>query len=155
MIARLLAPLGHLRGRLVRLLGAQTVGVRALVMRDDDHVLLIRHTYRSGWHTPGGGVRQGETPVEAIRREVLEETGLSIEGEPVLFGAYHHRWQGADDYPLLYVVRAVSGEAITRDPLEIAEVGWFPLSGLPAETTAKTRARIAEWQAGGPSTDRW
>jgi 8-oxo-dGTP diphosphatase len=39
------------------------------------HVLLVRHRWR-GWVPPGGRVEAGETPREAARRELREETGL-------------------------------------------------------------------------------
>ena len=39
-------------------------------------LLLVRSSYRAGWHLPGGGVRR-ETPEEAARRELAEEIGLN------------------------------------------------------------------------------
>ena len=38
---------------------------------------------------------------------------------------------------------------------EIAAHGFFPLDALPADTTAGTRARIAEVLAGSPPPERW
>jgi len=40
-------------------------------------LLLVRLSYRSGWHLPSGGLRRGETPEAAARRELAEEIGLS------------------------------------------------------------------------------
>jgi 8-oxo-dGTP diphosphatase len=39
-------------------------------------LLLVRASYREGWHLPGGGVRRGEMPEAAARRELVEEIGL-------------------------------------------------------------------------------
>lgn len=39
-------------------------------------VLLLRSSYRRGWTFPGGGIRPGESPAAAARRELAEETGL-------------------------------------------------------------------------------
>jgi 8-oxo-dGTP pyrophosphatase MutT (NUDIX family) len=51
---------------------------RALVVDPDDRVLLVRFEFPAGtrWALPGGGIEPGETPEEAIRRELVEEVGL-------------------------------------------------------------------------------
>jgi 8-oxo-dGTP diphosphatase len=41
-------------------------------------LLLVCSSYRAGWHLPGGGVRRGETPEEAARRELAEEVCLCV-----------------------------------------------------------------------------
>jgi 8-oxo-dGTP pyrophosphatase MutT (NUDIX family) len=55
--------------------------VRALLLDPDDRVLLVRfvnpETEAGFWTTPGGGIKPGESREDAIRRELLEETGLA------------------------------------------------------------------------------
>jgi 8-oxo-dGTP pyrophosphatase MutT (NUDIX family) len=41
-------------------------------------LLLVRTSYLVGWHFPGGGIRRGETPEAAARRELDEEIGLTV-----------------------------------------------------------------------------
>lgn len=56
-------------------------GASGLIVRDG-RVLLIRRgkePYKDHWSLPGGGIEPGETIREAVRREVLEETGLEVE----------------------------------------------------------------------------
>src|SRR5689334_8496618 len=58
-----------------------TVGVRAAAIRDGQ-VCLVRHTYTAGWHLPGGGVEAGETALEAVGRELLEEAAITLDEAP-------------------------------------------------------------------------
>lgn len=52
---------------------------RALIIDDDDRVLLVRFVFPSGieaWALPGGGLEDGETDEVGLRRELYEELGL-------------------------------------------------------------------------------
>ena len=57
------------------------LAVGAVVLREDGAVLLVRRARPpavGSWTLPGGKVEPGETPEQAIAREVLEETGLHV-----------------------------------------------------------------------------
>ena len=61
-----------------------TLGVRAYLENDARQVLLVRHTYVSGWHLPGGGIEPGETAIDALKKEVREEAGIELLDQSVL-----------------------------------------------------------------------
>lgn len=51
----------------------------AMIFDAEGHILVLKPTYKRGWTVPGGVMEaDGETPWEACRREVLEETGLEV-----------------------------------------------------------------------------
>ena len=74
----------------------QRVAAYALIRRGADEVLLTRLAPQirfRGWTLPGGGVDHGEHPREALRREVLEESGLHAEPGQIL-DVYSHHYTG-------------------------------------------------------------
>ncbi|ART76966.1 NUDIX hydrolase [Sutcliffiella horikoshii] len=72
--------------------------VRAIAIRDS-HILMV-HSNKDDFKFPGGGVESGETHVEALIREVLEETGYvnTVVGEK--FGVYLERREDVFDQGL-------------------------------------------------------
>ena len=62
--------------------------VVAALVRRDGHLLLVEEREAadsvSTWMLPGGKVEPAETPEDALHRELLEETGLRIVGEPAI-----------------------------------------------------------------------
>lgn len=55
-----------------------TLGVDVIVQDEQGKVLLIRREDDNTWSLPGGLMERGETPDQAARREVLEETGVVV-----------------------------------------------------------------------------
>ena len=66
-------------------LPVHTVSAAALIARGDE-VLLIKNP-RRGWEFPGGMVEQGESVIEALKREIMEETGVQVK-VTAFVGAY-------------------------------------------------------------------
>ena len=58
--------------------------VGIVLIRDDGLVFWARRVNRDGWQFPQGGMRTDETPLEAMYRELEEETGLQPEHVQVL-----------------------------------------------------------------------
>ena len=60
----------------------KTIMVAAAVIRDGDRVLATQRGYgafKDGWEFPGGKTEEGETPQEALKREIKEELRIEIE----------------------------------------------------------------------------
>lgn len=132
-----------------------TLGVRAMVLDQQNRVFLIRHTYVPGWHLPGGGVETGETALEALTRELREEACIAIDEPPVLAGIFFNKRVSRRDHVLVYVVRQFTVLEEKRPDREIAEAGFFPLDRLPEGTSAATRSRLAEVLEGHPPAAFW
>ena len=121
-----------------------TLGVRAIVRSDDGKFLLVRHTYMPGWYFPGGGVEKGETAVAALKNELLQETGLRLEGTPLLHGVFHNNGVSRRDHVLVYVCNVKDSVAKKSTSVEIAEIGYFDLDDLPDGTDPGTIRRMRE-----------
>jgi len=132
-----------------------TVGAQALVVDANRRVLLVRHTYRPGWHFPGGGVRHGETVRHTLARELEEETGLELTGEPKLVGIYSHFDEFPGDHIVLFLVEAWTRTRPVRKNLEIAEQRFCTLDDLPPGTTQGTLRRLREIFAGAAQQTSW
>lgn len=111
-----------------RLFGAPDA-VKVLLIHEDK-VLLIKKSYKGDeWYLPGGYVSEGETPVQAAHREVLEELGVDIRhlipGNDVSFSPK------TDQFDLYTFVVDLKKIDMHPDGIEIDEAHWFPLDGLP------------------------
>lgn len=128
------------------------MGARILVIRDNK-VLLVKHTYQRGWYTVGGGVEPGETPLQAVHRELAEEVGVTLKTEPTLFNVYYSDYQKRDDYIVFYIGHNPIQEKVRC--LEIADQQWFDLDNLPEDATPATKRRIEEYLKRRPLSDHW
>lgn len=91
------------------------------VLEDERGLLLVANRRRDGrvdWTTPGGVVDDGETAVQALRREVREETGLSVESFDRRLWTVTVEFTDLDIHLEVEVHRAASwsGEVVVADP---------------------------------------
>src|SRR5215467_5733120 len=138
-----------------RLSRGLTLGVRGLVIDGDGRVFLVKHTYIRGWHLPGGGVEPGETVLEALARELKEEGNIELVDAPTQFAVYFQPAMSRRDHVVLFVVHRFRQPAPPVPDHEIMAHGFFPRDALPQDTSAATRARIAEVIMGAPVSPHW
>jgi ADP-ribose pyrophosphatase YjhB (NUDIX family) len=123
------------------------IAARAIIIDADDRVLLIRGAdpaepgVARWWYTPGGGVEPGESLVQAVKRELLEEIGLEVDhvGEVVYvdenamsFDAKFYRQHNS-----FFMIRVDQFEPdlsdlSAEDRLSILSVEWLTLDDMRA-----------------------
>lgn len=123
-------------------------GVTAVIVREEPvrQVLLVRRADTGAWTAVTGVIDPGETVAGTARREALEEAGVEIEVERVvwLHTLPPMEYPNGDRAQYLdHVLRAryLSGEAHVADD-ESSEVGWFAPDALPP-MSAEHRERIS------------
>jgi ADP-ribose pyrophosphatase YjhB (NUDIX family) len=117
-------------------------GVRCVLVRDDE-VLLVRHTYGDRrWSLPGGLMRRGEDPDATVRREMQEELALEDVAYRSL-GVIEFMGTDRARHLVTCFTAEVDDEALSANPGEIAETRWFPRLDLPAERLDGTGAIVA------------
>lgn len=134
---------------------AHTLGVRGAAFDASGRVFLVKHTYVTGWHLPGGGVETGESFHAALVRELAEEGNLQLGDPAQLFGIYHNKNTSRRDHVALYVCRNVVQTQNHPGDREIAESGFFPVDALPEEVTPATGRRLAEIMDNAPPSQKW
>ena len=135
------------------LLGLVTLGARAIILNNDNQILLVKHTYQPHWHLPGGGIKKGESVKTAVLRELKEEVGLITNEEPQLFGIYFHKCFDVYDYPIIYVIKNFSITKVKSS--EIEQTGWFSYDNLPAMINPGTKRRLDEYFTGVMKSEKW
>jgi NAD+ diphosphatase len=109
----------------------------ALCVDERGRVLLGRRAnepFKGLWDLPGGFLDEGEHPFDALRRELLEETGLEV--EPLEFvgvwmDRYPYKTHTASTLNLYWTARVLAGSQEAAD--DVAELAWFAPDELPAE----------------------
>ncbi len=116
-----------------------TIGAFAIILDEEDRVLLCHRRDIDMWNLPGGRVESGETPWEAVVREVREETGFEVTVQQ-LYGVYVKPER--DDIVFSFACATVGGMVTLND--EADRIEWFAQDEMPTNTPAKLRERIRD-----------
>ena len=104
------------------------VAVGALIFNEGGQLLLCEHSYRrvNPWGLPGGDLKFGEDPVEGIKRELYEETGLRVHNPRLILVENSSQQRHVT---LIYHCYTPTGEFIPND--EVIRMQYFDLDTLP------------------------
>jgi len=133
------------------------IAAAGIVINENDEILMVK-THRGGWVFPGGQVEVGENVIDAVKREVMEETGIDIEvGEVFCISSNtckYPGYNGVKEIPtkimLDFICKAKSG--IPRPSDENSESAYFPRDEVEGLITAP--AIVERYKAFLEYTDR-
>jgi ADP-ribose pyrophosphatase YjhB (NUDIX family) len=138
-----------------RLTRGATLGAQGVVIDPENRVLLVRHSYKSGWHFPGGGVEWGETAETAMIREVFEEAGVVVKGHPEFHGFFANFATLPSDHVAVFIVREWERPAVPPPNREILESRFFAWTEFPDSVARGTARRMKEIFDGVPLDAHW
>ena len=137
-------------------------GIGQMLIRDAEgaeaRVLLCQLTYKTDWDLPGGVVEVGESPRDAVSREVEEELSLSIDAGPLILTDWLPPWGGWDDALCLVFDGGVHPPSIVQQVVpqarEIKTAEFLTLDEIDERaadfTARRVRAALASLAGTGP-----
>ena len=133
-----------------------TVG--ALVVGPSERVLIVKtHKWRGKWGVPGGKIDYGETMGQALKREFLEETGLTL--AEIYWGPVQEAVQSGEFYKsahfiLLNFVAVTEHEEVTLNEEAQAHTWVSPERALTYDLNTPTRTLVEFYLDHLPLKDR-
>lgn len=131
-----------------------TIGCDVIIENNNGDILLQKRTDDGEWCVPGGSMNFSETFVEAATREVMEETGLTVENLS-LFGIYSGK-NCVVEYPnkdvvyggiIVFITNKYSGELLVNSD-ESQELRFFNRENLPQNLRKTHKIWIDQWKKG-------
>ena len=126
-------------------------GVRAILLNESGDILLQRRTDMPLWGLPAGSVEMDESALDALKREVAEETSLKVlDAEPMaLYSGPNQRFvypngDAIQCFAVAFIVRDWEGQP-QADGVEGSEVRFFPYSELPEDLAPIHRQTLDDY----------
>ena len=127
------------------------VGVGAIVVDDDGKVFLSQRgeqatNERGTWEFPGGKVHFGDTLQETLKREFMEEYGMTLE-IVALLSVDDHILEGEGQHWVspTYIAHSVGAEPQILEPHKCSAIGWFDIDDLPQPLSLITQYNVRDY----------
>ncbi len=123
-----------------------------LFFLQDNQILLARRFntgYADGQYgVPAGHLDGGESVRAAAAREALEETGVRLDLQDILFAGVVHRQEGDERVDFFVRVRSWQGEPANSEPDKCDDMRWFDLQALPENMIPYVRKALQNYLQG-------
>jgi 8-oxo-dGTP diphosphatase len=131
------------------------VSVDAVIIRGDQILLIQRGTEpdKGRWGTPGGFINWDETAEDALKREVLEETGLHVI-KTRMVGVYSSPSRHPQQVINILYLTEVDDTGKLKHGDDAMDAKWFPLDALPDVMAFNHREQIEDVKR-SPSLRSW
>jgi 8-oxo-dGTP diphosphatase len=115
----------------------------AVILNSRNEMLVVRKRGTQHFMQPGGKIDAGETPLDALQRELREEINLDVAALDAEFlGIFHEEAAHEPDTTVKAHAFAVKASTDIRAAAEIEEIHWLPL----ADISVLPLARLTEFE---------
>lgn len=105
--------------------------VRAII-ENEGYILLCKHLKKSHFFLPGGHIEEGESPEQALARELFEEIGRSVEIKTFITEVTNSFWEGGEEREEVFYVYKVLLDSYDKIKSKEDHIAyeWIPIEGL-------------------------
>lgn len=122
-----------------------TKRTRCIIMHDNQIVVVQPWLSNGKWGLPGGGIKRGEDPLDAVIREVREETSIKLAKKDCkLVNTQKYSSSGLSFSYKLYVIKLDDKPKLRRQKGEIIDIAWVNIDKINPSNSSSDALRAVE-----------